>query len=183
VVQWEREAISERTAFALAHKRQNGQAYSRTPFGYDRKGDLLIPNPIQQHALKMAKRMAAKGASLRQIAITLTKKGITPPRGRKWHASGVRAVLNSKIASGQQFQAGDQFSYRAVRQLGSSCGFQLWVKLVVSFAQHVTKRGAEQDGVLCPSLDFERFFDRLIFRPRRAFGRELFYLGLTQLLV
>lgn len=101
VAQWEREAISERTAFALAHKRQNGQAYCRTPFGYDRKGDALVPNRPQQRALATVRRMAAKGASLRQIAAKLTRDGIAAPRGRLWHASGVRPVLNSKIASGQ----------------------------------------------------------------------------------
>jgi site-specific DNA recombinase len=97
VAQWEREAISERTAFALAHKRRNGLVYSPTPFGYDRKGDVLIPNPIQQKALAMAKR----GASLRQIADRLAKNGIRPPRGTRWHASGVRSVLNSKMACSQ----------------------------------------------------------------------------------
>ncbi len=101
VAQWEREAISERTAFALAHKRRNGLVYSRTPFGYERKGDVLISYPIQKKALAAAKRMAANGASLRQIANALTRKNIAPPRGSQWHASSVRSVLNSKIASGQ----------------------------------------------------------------------------------
>jgi hypothetical protein len=86
--------------FALNHKRQNGQAYSRTPFGYDRHGDPLIPNQIQLQALTMARRMAAKGVSLRQIAITLKMKGVAPPRGRKWYASRVRSVLKSKMVSG-----------------------------------------------------------------------------------
>lgn len=100
VAQWEREAISERTAFALAHKRHNGKVYSRTPFGYERKGDLLVPNLMQQKALAMARRMAAKGASLRQIATQLTAERIAPPRGHQWYASGVRSILSSKISSG-----------------------------------------------------------------------------------
>ncbi len=54
----------------------NGQVYSRTPFGYERKGDVLIPNQMQQKALAMARRMAATGASLRQIASQLTGKGL-----------------------------------------------------------------------------------------------------------
>jgi site-specific DNA recombinase len=36
VAQWEREAIGERTAEALAHKRRNGFVYGRTPFGFRR---------------------------------------------------------------------------------------------------------------------------------------------------
>jgi site-specific DNA recombinase len=100
VAQWEREAISERTAFALAHKRQNRRAYSRTPFGYERKGDALVRHPQQQRVLALMKQMAARGASLRQIACELTHKRISPPRGRAWHASGVRSILKSKISSG-----------------------------------------------------------------------------------
>jgi len=30
--------------------------------------------------------------------------------------------------------------------------------------------------------DLEPFFDRLIFRPRRTFGRKLFYLGFAEML-
>jgi hypothetical protein len=31
-----------------------------------------------------------------------------------------------------------------------------------------------------PALQFERFFDRLIFRPRRTASRELFHFGFAQ---
>ncbi len=97
VSQWEREAIAERTAFALAHKRRQGEVYGSTPFGFRRDGDRLVSEPSEQRALKRAQRMHAAGASLRQIARELQRVGATPRRGREWHASSVRALLRSKI--------------------------------------------------------------------------------------
>jgi len=97
VAQWEREAIGERTATALAHKRRTRAAYSPTPFGYRREGAALIPDAHEQAALREAQRMDVAGASFREIAAMLTDRGVMPHRGRAWYASTVRAVLRSKI--------------------------------------------------------------------------------------
>jgi site-specific DNA recombinase len=98
VAQWEREAIAERTAFALAHKRKERSVYGRTPFGFVRVGDALVPDPREQAALEEAVRMDRAGASFREIAARLTETGVTPHRGKAWHASSVRAMLRSKMA-------------------------------------------------------------------------------------
>ena len=42
--EFERDQISERTAAALRHKKQQRQAYSPTPYGFDRVGDMLVVN-------------------------------------------------------------------------------------------------------------------------------------------
>jgi site-specific DNA recombinase len=98
VAQWEREAIAERTAFALAHKRKERSVYGRTPFGFVRVGDALVPDRREQAALEEAVRMDRAGASFREIAARLTETGVTPHRGKAWHASSVRAMLRSKMA-------------------------------------------------------------------------------------
>ncbi len=99
VAQWEREAIAERTASALAHKRQRRTVYGATPFGYVRVGGALVLEPREQAALDEAARMERAGASFRQIAARLTEIGVMPHRGKSWHASSVRAVLRSKMAT------------------------------------------------------------------------------------
>lgn len=98
VAQWEREAIAERTAFALAHKRKARSVYGRTPFGFVRIGDALVPQAREQAALEEAARMDRAGASFREIAARLTETGVKPHRGKVWHASSVRAMLRSKMA-------------------------------------------------------------------------------------
>lgn len=98
VAQWEREAIAERTATALSHKRQRRTVYGSTPFGFARVGDALIPDTREQAALEEAVRMDRAGASFREIAARLTEIGVMPHRGKAWYASSVRAVLRSKMA-------------------------------------------------------------------------------------
>jgi len=99
VAQWEREAIGERTAAALAHKRQRLQAYGLTRFGYRRAGEVLRPDLAEQSALRQAKAVRAAGASLRQIGASLSSMGVVPHRSKTWHAASVRAVLSSRIAN------------------------------------------------------------------------------------
>jgi len=99
VAAWEREAIGERTATALSHKRQQRTAYGPTPFGYVREGDALVPEPKEQEALNEAVRMDRAGASFREIALRLTELGVKPHRGKVWYASSVSAMLRSKMAT------------------------------------------------------------------------------------
>ena len=97
VGQWERETCAERTATALAHKRRQSEVYGSTPFGYRREAATLIPEPSEQLALREAIRMDRGGASFREIAAMLTKRGVQPKRGKAWWASSVRAMLRSRI--------------------------------------------------------------------------------------
>lgn len=97
VAQWEREAIAERTASALSHKRLLRTAYGPVPFGFVRVGSALVEEPTEQIALQEAIRLDIAGASFREIASMLTSRGISPKRGRTWHASSVRAMLRSKM--------------------------------------------------------------------------------------
>ena len=51
-----------------------------------------------ERALKVRRQIEAitagtKASSLRQIAAALNERGITAPRGGKWHAAQVKAVL------------------------------------------------------------------------------------------
>jgi DNA invertase Pin-like site-specific DNA recombinase len=98
VSQWEREAIAERTATALAHKRQQRSVYGSTPFGYTRQSGNLVADDREQDALQEAVRLDRAGASFREIAAMLTERGVRPKRGKAWYASSVRAVLRSRIA-------------------------------------------------------------------------------------
>jgi DNA invertase Pin-like site-specific DNA recombinase len=98
VSQWEREAISERTADALTQKRHTRQVYGPVPFGYRREGDQLLPQPKEQAALTKAQAMGAAGASFREIGRFFDQCGVKPHRSSTWHANSVRAVLRSRMA-------------------------------------------------------------------------------------
>ncbi|MDM7933781.1 MAG: recombinase family protein [Methanothrix sp.] len=91
--EFERDQISERTAAALRHKREKRQAYSPTPYGFDRIGNLLVINQDEQKVIEEILELREKGWSLRQIAARLNTKGVKAKYGGTWFASSIRAVL------------------------------------------------------------------------------------------
>lgn len=97
--EFERERIAERIRDVAYDKRQQRRAYCRnTPFGYRRIGDDLVPDERDQTGLAKMRAMKEKGASLRQIGAWLSENGYQP-RGSRWHAASVKAVLESRMNS------------------------------------------------------------------------------------
>jgi len=98
VSQWEREAIAERTAFALSHKRTQRKVYGPVAFGYRRTGSDLVPEESEQQALQHIVAMHKEGSSYRDVAAWLTTEGFLPAQGAKvWHAASVRKLLLSRM--------------------------------------------------------------------------------------
>jgi site-specific DNA recombinase len=91
--EFERDQISERTAAALRHKRDQHHAYSPTPYGFDRIGNTLVLNPAEQEVLERILRLRTLGWSLRRIADRLDAEGIPAKRGGRWFGSTVRSIL------------------------------------------------------------------------------------------
>ncbi len=97
LAQFERDITGERTKTVLDMKRKDGKVWNHTPFGYDRMGDVLIPNKKEQKGIQMMKRLHDQGYSLREIAGELELAGISPKRGGEWQAGSVRnAMLKNK---------------------------------------------------------------------------------------
>ena len=96
ISQWEREAIGERTAEALRHKRDRGEyTGGDVPFGYDLDGIHLVENPAEQKAIRLMKDLRGRGYSYRAIAHRLEKRGTRAKRGGlKWYAQTVKQILS-----------------------------------------------------------------------------------------
>jgi len=94
--QLEVKQIAERTRFALAYKRQCGKVYARVAFGFERKGDTLIPKADEQLALRSISKMRRDGATLRSIGAWLSENGFQPKHGgSRWHPATIRKMLQS----------------------------------------------------------------------------------------
>jgi len=94
VGQLERGLIARRLRRGRQHKaEQGGYAWGGPPFGYRAEGGELVPDPDEQAAVQRIVERRADGASLRQIAITLTAEGLAPKRGGAWHPQQVSRVL------------------------------------------------------------------------------------------
>ena len=97
VSQWEREAIGERTAVALRHKRAHRRVYNHVPYGFVREGDALVPLPAEQAVIRRIQLWKANGWTLSQIAEALNHEGVPTKQGRRWFAQSVKDVLTNPM--------------------------------------------------------------------------------------
>lgn len=91
----ERAMIRERTRAAMGVKRNRRERISRhTPFGFEFGADgKLIPNPAEQEAIALMRRLRSEGKGFEEIAKLLNETGVKPKRAEKWARATVRAIL------------------------------------------------------------------------------------------
>jgi DNA invertase Pin-like site-specific DNA recombinase len=93
--EFERDQISDRTRFALAHKKANGEKTGGDcPFGYKVRKGKLYRHAGEQKAVRLILGLAGKGASLRAICRNLEAAGVARKRGsRTWAPVAVLRVI------------------------------------------------------------------------------------------
>ena len=94
VAQWEHEAISERTAAALAAKRARGERFSgQPPTGYRHEGGRVVVDVAEMRMVDALRRYRSWGLSLRWIADRLYEDGYRTRRGGRIHFTHIARVL------------------------------------------------------------------------------------------
>lgn len=92
----ERELGRERTRAALAHKREAGEVYGSTPYGFRRRDCHLLPDKRTLPVVREIFWLREGGMSLRQICAHLEERKIPAPRGGKeWPVETVRLILRN----------------------------------------------------------------------------------------
>ncbi|AMV32779.1 DNA-invertase hin [Pirellula sp. SH-Sr6A] len=99
LAEFERDQVSERTKFALAHKRAKSQRVGAIPYGFDLApdGETLLPNEREQETIEVIHELRRRGMSLRAIAEALTNDQRTPKKGApQWtHTTIARIVART----------------------------------------------------------------------------------------
>ena len=93
--EYERLTIQARTKAALAVKRSRRERISRDPpYGWQlsRDGTHIEPEPREQAAVALAKKLRRSGLSLRRIAHRLAKRGYTPRAATRWHPQTISSI-------------------------------------------------------------------------------------------
>ena len=95
LAEFERDQISDRTKFALAHKRQNGEKTGGdVPFGYRARAGKLYRHADEQRAIALIMDLHERGQSLRRIGHALEAAGIARRRGsQSWHPQTIRQII------------------------------------------------------------------------------------------
>ncbi len=97
--EFERDQISDRTRFALAHKKANGEKTGGTvPFGYKVRSGKLSRNAEEQKAVSLILDLSRKGQSLRGICRELEAAGVARKKGSlTWHPQVVADILQREL--------------------------------------------------------------------------------------
>lgn len=89
----ERSLIGQRTSDGLRALMKQRRVYGPTPYGYDRRGALLVSNEQEQKTIALIRDQRDCTYSFASIADQLNEMGIPSKRGGRWHAMSVRSVL------------------------------------------------------------------------------------------
>ncbi len=96
VGQWEREAIGERTAAAVAHKQARGEYIGGdAPYGYALVDGALVPVESEQIVIQTARELRSAGLSLRAVANTLASRGMLARNGKVLQAKQVARMCEA----------------------------------------------------------------------------------------
>ena len=100
LAEFERDQISDRTRFALAHKKANMEKTGGDiPFGYFVEDGHLIEEPSEQKALSLIRDLRIKGYALRAICEELAKEGYKTRRGNlRWQPKTVSRIIERLAA-------------------------------------------------------------------------------------
>ena len=94
VSQWEREAIGERTAAVMQHKAKAGEyTGGRAPYGFRVEAGRLVRVEAEQAVLAAARDAAAKGLSLRAIALVLEERGFLSRVGKAFAPTQIARLV------------------------------------------------------------------------------------------
>ena len=91
--EFERDQVAERTSAALQHKKALGLVYSPVPYGYERRGDTLVPVEEELMILELMRSLRDQDKSYAWIASHLMQRGIPTKNGGTWHPATVRAMV------------------------------------------------------------------------------------------
>jgi DNA invertase Pin-like site-specific DNA recombinase len=96
VSQWEREAIGERTAAAMAHKAASGEyTGGEAPYGYAVEDGRLVALEAEQAVIAEARALREGGLSLRAVAAELDRAGLRARTGKAFAASQIARLVAS----------------------------------------------------------------------------------------
>ncbi len=91
--QFERDQVAERTQAALRHKKNSGQVYSPTPYGFEAINGALVRVASEAQVIADIQAARASGQTLQQIADDLNARGITTKKGKSWQPATIHLLL------------------------------------------------------------------------------------------
>ncbi len=96
--EFERNITGERTKAVLNNKRSQGKVYGGPVLGYDRIGDSLVPNPIEQETIHIIQTLS-KTHNENRIARILNNTGFRSKSHKRFSRNAIQYILRNPIHS------------------------------------------------------------------------------------
>ena len=96
MAEFERDQVSERTRFAMSHKKSKGERVGNIPFGFDLAldGVTLVENAQELQAIATMRKLRGLGWSYRKIAIEVGNIGFVTKQGSEtWAHTTIQSIL------------------------------------------------------------------------------------------
>lgn len=98
MAQWEQATISERTAAALARKREKRERVSRfAPYGYRFEGGAVVSEPAEQETIRTIQLLSARGETTRSIGPLLAERNRFNRNGKVFGKTEVWRLLRNQV--------------------------------------------------------------------------------------
>jgi site-specific DNA recombinase len=106
--QFERDQTAERTKLAMQFKKSKNQAYSPTPYGYDRVDNSLIINIEESLVIMRIRDMKEKALGPTAIAKKLNDEGIPTKQKKLWRANTVYYLLQRSNVTSENIELAEK---------------------------------------------------------------------------
>ena len=94
--EYERDLVSERVKNVLHNKKQNNKPYCRNVYGFDRVGDQLVPNEVEQRMIKKVLTLRHnKGYSYGEIVKFLQRNSYTNKSNQEITRNSVVGIIKN----------------------------------------------------------------------------------------
>ena len=104
--QQESKRKSERVRIAFDTIKANKAVYGGVPYGFRIVGEKyakqMVPNAIESEIVKEAASRYLKGESLRDICQDFGRRGVQPPKGKRWEAHTLSRILRNPAIIGRK---------------------------------------------------------------------------------
>lgn len=90
----ERRSAKARTKRAILHMRDNGKAFTKARYGWERVGDEFHEIHQEQRVISLVNGEYSRGATLADLQRLLKKKRITTRQGSDWTPQQVKRLIN-----------------------------------------------------------------------------------------
>src|SRR5690606_29628492 len=95
LAQWERENLGERVREGMTEMVRQGNWHGGpTPYGYDNEEKALILNEAQAAIVREVFEKYVSGASSREIALDLNRRGLRTQHGAQWTGSTIIYMIS-----------------------------------------------------------------------------------------